>query len=233
MKKLNITLFALAFSGSTLASGLPDDPLLFMFKLDKAEYRNASEGDVFAWDAQAWLGKDLNKLWLKSEGEILEGDTEEGDLEVLYSRAVAPFWDLQVGWRHDFEPTPSRDWFAFGVKGLAPYLFEVDASAYVGESGRMFFRAKAEYEYMFTQKLILTPEGEINLYTKDDEEAGISSGLSDLTLGLRLRYEIRREFAPYIGINWWKEYGGTADYSREEGMDTSDTEFVVGIRAWF
>lgn len=97
----------------------------------------------------------------------------------------------------------------------------------------MFFRAKAEYEYMFTQKLILTPEGEINLYTKNDEEVGIGSGLSDLTLGLRLRYEIRREFAPYIGINWWKQYGGTADYSREEGMDTSDTEFVVGIRAWF
>ena len=233
MKKIQATLLALSFSGSALAGGLPDDPLLFMFKLDKAEYRNGDEGDIFAWDAQAWLGKDLDKLWLKSEGEILEGDTEDGNLEVLYSRAVAPFWDLQAGWRHDFQPTPSRDWFAFGFQGLAPYLFEVDATAYIGESGRMAFGFSAEYEYMFTQRLILTPEVEMSFHSKDDEAVGVGSGLSDLTLGLRLRYEIRREFAPYIGVNWWNKYGKTADYAEEEGGERSDVEFVVGVRAWF
>jgi copper resistance protein B len=130
-------------------------------------------------------------------------------------------------------PTPNRDWLAIGFQGLAPYFFEIDAAAFIGNNGQTALRLEAEYEVMLTQKLILTPEVEINAYSKDDEATGVGSGLSDIELGLRLRYEIRREFAPYIGVNWNKKYGDTANFSRDEGEDVSDTQFVVGIRAWF
>ena len=233
MKKAIITFVALgAFTGS-VAAAMNDDPTLFMLKLDKAEYRHGDEGGLFAWDLQGWLGKDLHKFWFKSEGERLDGATEEGDLQLLYSRAVAPFWDLQLGWRHDFRPSPSRDWLALGVKGLAPYLFEVDAFAYVGKGGRMAFDLKVEYEYLFTQRLILSPELEATFYSRKDEAVESGSGLSDLALGLRLRYELRREFAPYVGLHWWSKHGGTADYARRAGESTHDLEWVVGIRAWF
>lgn len=231
--KPQIALLMLAFTGTTLAGGMNDDPLLFKLMIDKAEVADTDRGNAFRWELDGWLGKDLNKFWFKSEGERAEGATEEGNLELLYSRAIAPFWDLQAGWRHDFEPGPSRDWLAVGFKGLAPYLFEVDATAYLGDSGRAALGFSAEYEYMITQRLILTPEVEFNLHTKNDRDTGTGSGLSDLAFGLRLRYELRREFAPYIGVNWWKKYGKTADYAREEGEDTSDTEFVIGVRAWF
>ena len=233
MKKVNMMMLALAVSGSAVAGGMNDDPFLFMLKVDKLELRDADDGTALVWDAQAWAGKDLNKLWIKSEGEQIDNEVEEGDVEVLYSRAIAPFWDLQAGWRHDFRPTPSRDWAAFGVKGLAPYLFEVDATAYAGESGRLAASLDVEYEYMFTQKLILSPELEMNFYSKDDEAVGIGSGLSDMQAGLRLRYEIVREFAPYIGVNWWRKFGSTADYARAEGGESSNTQFVAGFRLWF
>ena len=233
MKNINVMLLSLVFSGTALAGGMNDDPFLFMLKMDKLEFRDTDEGTALVWDAQAWAGKDLNKLWLKSEGEQGEEGTEEGNLEVLYSRAIAPFWDLQAGWRHDFRPAPQRDWLAFGFKGLAPYLFEVDATAYVGSSGRLAASLQMEYEYMFTQKLILSPELEMNLYSKNDEARGIGSGLSDLELGLRLRYEVVREFAPYIGVNWWNKFGKTADYAEAEGGKTDDVEFVAGFRMWY
>lgn len=233
MKKINMMMLALSVSGSAVAGGMDDDPFLFMLKVDKLELRDVDEGTALVWDAQAWAGKDLNKLWIKSEGEQVDNEIEEGDVEVLYSRAIAPFWDLQAGWRHDFHPTPSRDWAAFGVKGLAPYLFEVDATAYAGESGRLAASLDVEYEYMFTQKLILTPELEMNFYSKDDEAVGIGSGLSAMEAGLRLRYEIVREFAPYIGVNWWRKFGNTADYAKAEGGESGDAQFVAGFRLWF
>ncbi|WP_456378200.1 copper resistance protein B [Thiolapillus sp.] len=232
MKHINTVLLALAFSSNVVA-GMRDDPFLFTLKVDKLELRDADDGTALVWDAQAWAGKDLNKLWVKTEGERMNGETEEGSVELLYSRAVAPFWDLQAGWRHDFRPQPNRDWFAFGVKGLAPYLFEVDATAYVGASGRLAAGLAVEYEYMFTQKLILSPGLEVSLHSKDDEAVGIGSGLSGMEAGLRLRYEIVREFAPYIGINWWRKFGNTADYAREEGGEVQDIEFVAGFRMWF
>jgi copper resistance protein B len=133
-----------------------------------------------AWEAEAWLGKDLNKLWLKTEGELLKGETEEAELQLLYSRAISPYWDLQLGWRGDMQPTPNRNWAAISLKGLAPYFFEVDASLFIGQSGRTAARLSAEYEMLFTQRLILSPE------------LGIESGLSNISTGLRLRYEIRR-----------------------------------------
>jgi len=210
-----------------------DDPILTKVLIDQLEMRLTDGPNPWVLDAQAWIGRDLNKLWLKTEVEVVDGNTEEAEIQALYSRAIAPYWDLQAGWRRDIRPTPSRDWFAIGVEGLAPYWFEVDAAAFAGEGGQLSGRFKAEYEWMFTQKWILSPEVEMNLYSKNDEEAGIGSGLSDMELGLRLRYEVRREFAPYVGVNWTRTFGNTADYARDEGEDTSGFQFVVGVRAWF
>jgi copper resistance protein B len=210
-----------------------DDPLLFKLMLDQLELRDADGGDPLTWQAQAWVGRDLNKLWLKTEGERVHGDTEEAEVQALYSHAVAPFWDLQAGWRHDLRPRPSRDWAVLGVKGLAPYLFEVDAALFLGPAGRTAARLQAEYELLLTQRLILSPELELKLYGKADPEVGIGAGLATADLGLRLRYEIRREFAPYVGLNWSQKFGRTADFARAEGASADDLQFVVGIRAWF
>lgn len=231
-KKIMVSVMALGISSSAFAGGA-DDPLLYMVMIDKLELRNTDGPDPIVLDADAWIGKDLHKFWFKTEVERVSGETEEAEVQFLYSRAIAPFWDFQAGWRRDLKPEPEKDYLALGFKGLAPYLFEVDAGIFIGESGQVSARLDAEYEYMFTQKLILSPEIEVDFFSKDDEEVGIGSGLSDMELGLRLRYEVKREFAPYIGINWTKKFGKTADFARDEGEDTSDTQIVAGIRAWF
>ncbi len=214
-------------------AGAPDDPLLFKVMIDKLEWRQAEGNNPVVWEADAWVGKDLHKAWFKSEGEYRGGKTEAVYLEGLYSRAIAPYWDLQAGWRRDFRPRPNRDWFALGVKGLAPYWFEVDATLYGGGNQSAFARLEVEYEILFTQRLILTPELEANIFAREDERREIGSGLSAAELGLRLRYEIRREFAPYIGVNWERKFGDTGDFAKEEGEPRSDLQFVAGVRAWF
>lgn len=211
-----------------------DDPLLAMLKVDQLEYRQADKGDdATVLAADAWIGQDLNKLVVKTDLERSDGETEEAELQLLYSRAISPFWDAQVGVRKDFEPTPERSWAVFGFTGLAPYLFESEAMFYVGESGRTALQLSLEYELLFTQKLILSPELELNFYGHNDEDTGVGSGLSDVEFGLRLRYEFHRQFAPYIGVNWTGMYGQTADYAREEGEEVRDWQWVAGIRAWF
>lgn len=233
MKKLFVTLMCLLASANSMAGGRSDDPLLGKVMIGQFEVRDADGSDPIVLEAQAWLGKDLHKFWAKADVERVGSETEEAELQFLYSRAVAPYWDLQVGLRHDSRPKPNRDWLAVGVQGLSPYFFEIDTAAFIGEDSRTALRLEAEYEMLFTQKLILTPEVEFNFYGKDDPELGIGSGLSNAEVGLRLRYEIRREFAPYIGINWTKLFSGTADFARDEGEKTSDTQIVAGIRAWF
>jgi len=230
-----IIAMTLVHSANSLAAGMEDDPLLAMMKIEKLEMQDADgdEHKPLVLDASAWIGKDLHKLYIKTEVERVAGDTEEAELQLLYSRALYPFWDVQIGWRRDFDPQPERDWLVLGLQGLAPYMFEVDAVLFVGESGRVGARLDAEYEYMFTQRWVLTPEIEINAYSKNDADRGIGSGIADLSAGLRLRYEIRREFAPYLGINWNRQFGNTADITRTAGEDSSDTQLVVGIRAWF
>ena len=210
-----------------------DNPVLTRVIIDQLELRNADGANPIALEAQAWIGKDLNKLWLKTDIEQRDGETEEAEVQALYSRALAPFWDIQMGVRYDAKPTPTRTWGVIGVQGLAPYWFEIDTALFVGESGRTVARFSAEYELLFTQKLILMPSVEVNVYGQNDAETGTGSGLSDAKAGLRLRYEIRRELAPYIGVNWNKTFGNTADFVKSKGEAVSDTELVVGLRAWF
>lgn len=210
-----------------------DDPVLVKLMLDQLETRDSGGDSGGAWDAQAWIGRDLTKLWVKTEGERKSGKTEAAETQFLFSKAVSGYWDFQIGVRLDSRPSPERTWVAIGFQGLAPYFFEIDTALFIGESGRTALRLEAEYELLFTQRLILTPEIETNFFGKSDPQIGIGSGLSDVEAGLRLRYEIRREFAPYIGVNWSRVFGNTADFARSAGQGTSDTQLTIGLRAWF
>ncbi len=232
MQKTLCGIAVLCLSTATQAAG-KDDPVLTKIMIDQLEVRATDGPDPYVLEAQAWIGQDLNKLWLKADVEYVDGRTEEAEVQAVYSRAVAPYWDLQIGWRHDIRPTPDRDWLVIGFEGLAPYWFEIDVAAFLGENGQVGARLEAEYEVMFTQRWVLSPELKLNLHTENDEATGTGSGLSDVELGLRLRYELRREFAPYIGVNWTRKFGNTADFAREEGEDTDDIQFVAGVRAWF
>lgn len=229
---LSLLMAALIQSNPTFAHE-GDDPLLARVMIDQLEWRDADDAELYVLEAQAWIGKDLNKLWIKTDVEYVDGATEEAEIQALYSRAIASFWDVQVGVRQDLKPEPDREWGVIGIQGLAPYFFEVDAALFIGDSGDTAARLSAEYEWMLTQKLVLSPEVSLNFYGQNDMHRMTGSGLADGQAGLRLRYEIRREFAPYIGINWTKSFGNTADFARDHGEATSDTQWVAGVRAWF
>lgn len=201
--------------------------------IDQLEVFNGRDGNGQSWELAGWYGTDENKLWIRSEGERSAGKVQDGNIEALWNHAIATYWNTQLGVRHDFGEGPGRTWAAFGVEGLAPYWFELEATAYVGSTGRTAARVRVDYDVLFTQRLILTPELEANAYGKNDPARGIGSGLSDIQLGLRLRYEIRRQFAPYIGVNWVRRVGATADYARADGAHALDRQFVAGVRIWF
>lgn len=200
---------------------------------DQLDWRDTQVGNALAWDVEGFYGNDYNKLWLRTEGERIDGRTEDARVEVLWDRIVSRWWSTQAGVRHDFGPGPSRDWIAVGIQGMAPYFFDIEATAYVGDSGRTAARLKAEYELLFSQRLILQPEVELNVYGKDDPGKGVMAGFSDAQIGLRLRYEIRREVAPYIGVAWVRRLGKTADLVRASGEGASDFQALAGIRFWF
>ncbi len=208
-----------------------DNPLVTKVMFDRLEVREANDSGVI--EAQAWVGKNLNKFWLKADAEKHEGETEDAELQALYSRAITPYWDVQMGLRQDIKPTPSHTWAVLGMHGLAPYFFEVDAALFIDDTGATALRISAEYELLFTQQLILSPEVEVNLYGQNDAQAGTGSGLSDIKTGLRLRYEIRREFAPYVGVDWSKKFGNTAAAAKNKGDVSGDSSLVAGIRIWF
>ena len=219
-------------------SGMPgmhmiDNRPLAMLRFDQLETTHSRHENGQAWAVQGWYGNDGNKLWLRSEGERRRGRVDDAEVELLWNHAVASFWDTQLGVRQDLGDGPPRRWAAFGIQGLAPYWFELEATAYVGRSGRTAARLHAEYELLFTQRLILQPEFELNLHGRNDATTRTGRGLSDTKLGLRLRYEIRRELAPYIGVVWTHRYGASADYVRQDGEPATDREFVAGLRLWF
>ncbi len=210
-----------------------DNASLGMLMVDRVEAFHGNDMDGQAWEIQGWYGNDVNKLWLRSEGERTSGSIEDADLEAFWNRNISAFWSSQLGLRHDFGEGPSRTWAAVGVQGLAPYWFEMQATAYVGSSGRTAVRVRADYDLLLTQRLILQPEAEINLYGQNDPARRIGGGLSDVQFALRLRYEFTRQFAPYVGMNWTRRIGTTADYAREDFQPVLDRQIVVGVRLWF
>jgi copper resistance protein B len=201
--------------------------------INRLEQFHGDDANGQAIDAQAWVGSDLSKLWFKLDGERSDGRLGATRSELLWNRAISPYWGMQAGARHDFGEGPGRNWAAFGFQGLSPYWFEVEATAYVGESGRTALRFEADYELLLTQRLILQPDVELNAYGKDDRARDIGAGLSDLDVGLRLRYEITRKLAPYAGVVWSRKFGRTADLARASDGEVSDTQLVAGLRLWF
>ncbi|MFK8021829.1 MAG: copper resistance protein B [Pseudomonadales bacterium] len=196
----------------------------------------SNEGDELAvWEGQGWLGGDIRRLWFKTEGEY-DSDAEgfeEAEVQMLYSQAISPFWDLQAGIRYDLDPNPSRSYAVVGAQGLAPYWFELDGSLFLSNKGDLSARVEAEYEIRFSQRLILQPRLELNAAFSDDEAIGVASGLSSLATGLRLRYELRRAFAPYIGVSWSQALGDTRKLRRADAEASDQLSFVAGIRFWF
>ena len=203
--------------------------------IDRLELGLGDGHESYLWDIQGWTGGDINRFWWKSEGEgDFDDGLEEFELQALYSRAVTPFWDLQAGVRQDFRPEgEDTTHLVLGLQGLVPYWWEIDAAAFLSTDGDLTARVEAEYDQRITQRLILQPRLEIDASASDIPELEIGSGLSSVEAGLRLRYEFRKEFAPYVGVEWSRSFGGTADYIEARGGETDDTRLVIGLKAWF
>jgi copper resistance protein B len=211
-----------------------DNEILAHILFNQLEGRTNGPDNEFRWDSEGWIGTDMNKLWFKSEGTVERGRASDGIDEALYDRPL-PFlryFDFQAGVRYDLDSDPGRTWGAIGIEGMAPYFFEFEPTFYFSDGGRVAGRIQGSYDLLLTQRLILRPHIEINLYSKRDPSRGIGSGLSELDSGLRLRYEISRKFAPYIGFTYSEEFGETASFTREEGGNVHDPRMVFGLRVW-
>ncbi|HSR73750.1 MAG TPA: copper resistance protein B [Sulfurovum sp.] len=227
MKKILAGLMVVMALGQVAHADMNDDPLVTMFLMDRFEVLDNDENSR-VWEGSFYIGYDINKLYLYSEGEATSDGLEKSQNELVYSRAIAPFWDLQIGVAYDKNEESSQTWGEIAISGLAPYYFETRAALLVNNEGNVGVRLDAEYEALLTQKLILTPSLEADLYTKDDPKMLLGSGLSSVEAGLRLRYEFIREFAPYIGVTWEKTFGNTREYD-----PIDETNFMVGVRFWF
>ncbi|NEX91243.1 copper resistance protein B [Caulobacter sp. 17J65-9] len=198
-----------------------------------AEYQFRDDDDAYRWDAEGWFGGDVNRFVLKTEGEgTVDADLEDAEVQALYARAIGPYFNLEAGLRYDFEPE-SRTYAVLGVEGVAPYWFDLEAAAFLSDEGDLLGRVKASQDFRLTQRLLFQPRLEMNLAAQDVPESEIGAGLSNIEFGIRLRYEIKREFAPYVGVSWESAIGDTADFARAGGEDVSSTSIVVGLRTWF
>jgi copper resistance protein B len=202
--------------------------------LDRLEYGTGDGPDSYLWEAQGWIGGDMNRFWWKTEGEgeFKDSSPEETSFEASYGRTITPFWNALVGARYDLHPGDDRAFGMLKLQGLAPFYIDTEASFFVSEHGVPSFRGEFEYEALITQRLRLVPRAEINIGARD-ADYGLGGGLQNTELGLRLKYQVVREFAPYIGVRWEQKYGDTRHITHAEGEDASSTAFVVGISAWY
>lgn len=202
-----------------------------MLNLAEAQFHDGETS--YRWDGEAWIGGDINRFVIKSEGEAARADVDSAEVQALYSRAITPYFDVQIGVRQDFEPQPRRTYAVLGAEGVAPYWFEVNGALFVSNHGEVLGRLEGTYDLRLTQRLILQPRAETNLSADTIPEIGIGSGVSNVELGLRLRYDISRQFSPYVGVSFDRKLGDTADFARARGEDPSQTSVVLGIRTWF
>lgn len=186
----------------------------------------------FRWDAKSWIGGDINRIWIRTEGDALDGVLDTAEAQILYGRAISRWWDVVAGFRYDPRPSPAHPWFAIGVQGLAPQFLDVQATAFIGPSGHIAGRIEVEHELLLTQRLAMQSLVELSLSGHDDPDRGVGAGLGTGEVGFRFRYEIRREFAPYGGIVWHKKVFGTGDIAREQGKDPGGWHVVGGVRFW-
>ncbi len=227
-----------ASAAAPFGSPVEDERVFVHGLLNELEGRFGGADAAFRWDGEGWAGTDANRLWVKTEGTVVNGLTEGGQHELLYDRPVSPFWDLQAGLRYDVDSFASRGWGAVGIEGLAPQFFEFSATLYASDAGHFAAKIVGTYEVMITQRLFLEPQVELNAYTKPDPARAVASGLSDVDTGLRLRYEFSRKFAPYLGVVYERAYGpppapsgqGTAVIGQSR---SGDWRFALGVRAWF
>lgn len=224
----------LVLSPGSPGAPIHDDPLRVHLGLDRLEWRarkGADDGPLL--DARGWAGRDRNKLGFRLEGAAAGGKVTDAEARLLYGRMVATFWDLTAGLRHEAKPGPASTGAVLGVTGLAPQRFEVDADAFVSERGELAARLEAERDLRFTQRVAVRPRLELNVAGPGAEERGVGAGVGSVALGLRLRYEVRRELAPYLGVTWTRRTGRTAGLARDAGEDVSETAWVAGVRAWY
>lgn len=255
MNPLRILLTAFAFIGNASAAiaqappasgqaapagthelGQPvhDDMIFVHGILDQFEGRTDGRTPYLRWSGEGWMGTDYDKLWIKTEGfRQRDGSVDDGKQEFLYSRAISTYFDVQAGLRSDIDSRRNRNWAALGFEGLAPYFFTVSGTAYARDGGHFAANFEASYDLLLTNRLILQPQAEIDLYSKSDPARLIGAGISGIDTGLRLRYEFERKFAPYIGVAYEGKFGQTASFARRAGENTSGVRFTLGIRSWF
>ena len=219
--------------GHDMKEHMDDDATYYKVSLDRLEWRPGGDESALAWNAKAWVGKDFNRLYLRSDGESVNGTATHAAVEGFWLRPVSRWWNVAVGLRQDLRPDPARRWLALGAVGLAPYRVAVEATAYLAAGGRTALRLEAEYDLLLTNRLVLQPRVELNAYGQGDRLRDTGSGLSSAEAGLRLRYELRREIAPYVGLAWARRFGATADMARAAGREAGDLQAVAGLRAWF
>ena len=223
---------AAAFPQGLDGHAVHDRPINWFVLFDQLEWQGGDSGS-FNLENTSWIGGDINRLWIRAEAESDNDAVEAAAVHALWGRSFSRWWDFVAGVRQDFRPGDPQTWAAFGIQGLAPYWFEIEATGYLGAGGRTHARIEAEYDLLLTNKLVLQPLGGLELYGKSDPERGIGAGLSSIEAGLRLRYEIRREFAPYLGITWDRKLFGTADLARDNGEQVGAARLAFGVRTWF
>ena len=210
-----------------------DRAINFQVLFDQFEMQFVHGEPGSRWDSKTWIGGDRNRLWIRTEGDAVDGILDTAEAQVLFGRSITRWWDVVAGVRFDARPSPSHTWAALGIQGTAPMMFDVQATAYVGESGHLAARFEVEYDLLLTQRLVLQPLVELSLAGANDPDRGIGAGLSTGEVGFRLRYEIRRELAPYAGVVWHRKLFGTGDAARERGDDAGGWHVVSGLRFWF
>jgi copper resistance protein B len=228
-------LLALFASGPAAAEmGMGKPPTITYFSVDRLEAQLRDGNNALQWEAEGWVGGDLNKLWLKTEGEDIEDEgLEQAELQLLYSRAVLPFWDLQVGLRHDLRPNPSKNYAVVAMEGLAPYRVDIEASAFISEDGDPSARLELQYDLRFNQRWILQPRAELDYSFSKVSDLDLGRGPSKLETGLRLRYQLLPAFAPYLGLSYESALGDTRGLLKDAGEARSDWGLVLGLTAWF